>query len=84
MSNKTTQCKHCENEINCCIHEECCNGYVADCPDYEINDHICVYCGEEKWVNPLKHIVEIVGFLKEQIEECQKILKERSVNSGPL
>jgi len=76
MSKKNTQCKHCRDEIVCHIHEESCNGYLADCPDYEISECICVYCGENKWINPLKHIAEIAEFLKEQIEECQKILKE--------
>lgn len=73
--NKITQCKNCRDEMFCVIHEEVCNGYVADCPDYEISEHICVYCGEDKRINPLKHIVEISEFLKKQIEECQKILK---------
>ena len=73
------QCKHCKDEIACILHEESCNGYIADCPNYEINDRVCVYCGEDKWTNPLKHIAEIVEFLKEQVEECQKILKRKEV-----
>lgn len=74
---KLSQCKYCKDEICCTIHEEGCNGYVADCPEYEISEHICAYCGEDKRINSLKHIAEICSFLKTQIEECQKILTKR-------
>jgi len=75
--NKDIQCEHCRGEIFCNIHHESCHGYTAYCPDYETRGHICAYCGEDKWINPWKHIAEIATFLTEQIEECQKIVKGR-------
>lgn len=29
------QCKHCTEERLCVLFEECCDGYMTHCPDYE-------------------------------------------------
>ena len=31
----TKQCVHCRDEVICKLHEESCNGYIPDCPEYE-------------------------------------------------
>ena len=33
---KSVQCINCQQETYCKIHEEVCDGYMKDCPDYEL------------------------------------------------
>jgi hypothetical protein len=37
---------------------------------------ICSYCGEYKWENTEKHILEIIEFLQKEIKEIQELCKE--------
>lgn len=63
--------KHCGTFIKCNNAEGC-----FGCEFEGEEENICVYCGENKWINPWKHIAKIVTFLQKKIIECQKILKD--------